>query len=532
MTTSLLSRARFLGLGLLLAACADGNASRPDAATITDAGAPSDAALPTDVGAARDVATPPDVPALPTPTLVWSACGTFDCATLTVPADYAAPAGETFSLHLKRARARDPERRLGVIVTNPGGPGGGAVSFLSGFASAVSRYTPEVRDRFDIVAFDPRGVGESTPAITCTDGNVDALRRTPWSARTPTERAARQASIDAFQRSCLDHTPRALLEHCGTLDTVEDIDLLRRALGEDALNWIGFSYGTVLGLQYARVHPDRVRAFVLDSVADPGLPDPGAQRIAGAASAEVILTHLFDVCFTDGTACPLFHAGDADAGAIATRYNRLLETVRATPLQVTGQPPLTEDELTLATFSALYQPPPATRWRTAVAAAITGDGALVAAMARDYWRSGTRLIDAHLAILAQDMDREWRTATAENWDEWVGLARVRSSRMAPMYLGFRMPLMAWPVPAAHPVPPIGPMARVPPMLVVASRHDPITLYAFGAGLVTTLDNGSHLVTYEGWGHAPSWSSSRCTATQAAAFLVDPTTAPAMTTCTD
>jgi pimeloyl-ACP methyl ester carboxylesterase len=460
----------------------------------------------------------------------WTPCSSYDCATLVVPADHAAPGGTTFSIKLKRAKAKVPADRIGVILTNPGGPGAEALGFLTGFAGALTAWTPEIRNRFDIITFDPRGIGGSEPKIVCTGGEVAPLRKTPWTVQSDADRTARQASIDAFQKSCLDKTPLELLEHCGTLDVVEDLEMIRKGLGEEKLNWVGWSYGTVIGAQYARVHPDRVRAIVLDSVADPGSSDPKAERVQGATGSEQILTQHFELCFQDGAACPLYKAGDVDAAAIGARYDALLATVRQTPLQVAGEPPVTEDELTIATFSVLYSPPPSAKWRDAVAAAMAGDGTKVAAMARSYWGQGNGLIDAHLAILAQDMAPAWKSATPADWDSWVTEARATAPRMAPQYLGFRMPMSAWPTKTDHPVPQIGALSTTPPMLVVASRHDPITPWEDSAALVTNMANGSHLVTYEGWGHAPTWSYSKCTSLLAGAFLIDPAQPPASDAC--
>ncbi|HEY8173627.1 MAG TPA: alpha/beta fold hydrolase, partial [Dehalococcoidia bacterium] len=191
--------------------------------------------------------------------LDWSACDdSLECATLDVPLDYADPAGKTIPLALARRPADDGSARIGSLLVNPGGPGASGVD-LARQADLV--FPQELLDRFDIVGFDPRGVGESD-AVDCGDRFDDYFGLDP----TPDDDAERQALIDGartFVQRCEEHSAD-ILPHVDTTSAARDMDVIRTALGEDKLTYFGFSYGTYLGATYADLFPDRVRAFALD----------------------------------------------------------------------------------------------------------------------------------------------------------------------------------------------------------------------------------------------------------------------------
>ncbi|MBO0689023.1 MAG: alpha/beta fold hydrolase, partial [Candidatus Dormibacteraeota bacterium] len=191
----------------------------------------------TDLGrlgsAARDRI--PRVSASPSPApLRWSSCGTqLECATLQVPLDYANPRGGTLGVAVARLPATDPKRRVGSLVVNPGGPGASGVDFVR---DSRSQFPQEVRDRFDIVGFDPRGVGRSEQLRCLDDRQLDAL----------VSASGRDAMVDQSRRlaeACQAAAPR-LLPHLGTVDVARDLDRLRQALGDGRLTYLGFSYGT------------------------------------------------------------------------------------------------------------------------------------------------------------------------------------------------------------------------------------------------------------------------------------------------
>ena len=185
--------------------------------------------------------------------LVWTDCGEgAECAHLEVPLDYAHPNRATIELAVLRVVARDPSVRIGSLVVNPGGPGAAG----AGVARAVAAAAPsEIRDRFDIVGFDPRGTGESSP-VRC-GAATGAFLALDFSPTSKSERAALLAGARAYSRACKKLNGQ-LLEHVSTLETARDLDLLRGALGDDKLTYLGISYGTYLGALYADRFPSHV----------------------------------------------------------------------------------------------------------------------------------------------------------------------------------------------------------------------------------------------------------------------------------
>lgn len=214
-----------------------------------------------------------DVAATAVPRLNWRPCADpsqagFQCATAKVPLNYSKPAGRKISLAVIRRPADDPARRIGSVFFNPGGPGGPGVAALPG----VTRFFPEqVRARFDLVSWDPRGVGQST-AVQCFPNPSAAARFVEGFAAVPVTKAQQKQTIAAsktFSKKCGKNNSDALLRHVSTADSARDLDRLRAAVGDSKLNYLGISYGTFLGATYANLFPKRVRAVVLDSNVNP-----------------------------------------------------------------------------------------------------------------------------------------------------------------------------------------------------------------------------------------------------------------------
>jgi pimeloyl-ACP methyl ester carboxylesterase len=207
--------------------------------------------------------------------LLWHNCdrsfyGSFQCSELAVPIDYARPADGNLNLALIEHPATGAPV-LGDIVMNPGGPGGSGVQFLESTVESSS-FPAGLADHFNLVSFDPRGVGQSDPVV-CV-GAVALVRGVLSFDPDPVTAAQVSTQVSgakAFARSCAEHTSRALLENVGTADTVRDLDRIRAALGQAKLDYLGFSYGTYLGEFYDEEYPGHVRAMVLDGVVDPAL---------------------------------------------------------------------------------------------------------------------------------------------------------------------------------------------------------------------------------------------------------------------
>ncbi len=203
--------------------------------------------------------------AAPVPTLAWRDCGGgVVCSTAAVPLDYDQPGGRTINLALAKLPATDPDRRIGALFVNPGGPGSSGVAFLFARRTALTA----LNKRFDIVGFDPRGVGASRPAIDCvSDREQDDLIASQPEA-TIENIPALLAAGDRFAAGCRAHTDPALLDHVSTADVARDLDVLRQAVGDRRLSYLGLSYGTELGAVYATLFPGRARALALDAAID------------------------------------------------------------------------------------------------------------------------------------------------------------------------------------------------------------------------------------------------------------------------
>ena len=294
--------------------------------------------------------------------IAWQTCRSgFDCGRVQVPLDHDQPGGDQISLSLIRLPASSPSRRIGSLFLNPGGPGGSGVEF----ARDIAKFMPlEIRARFDIVGFDPRGIGESTP-LRCFDTFAESVAVLPafsFPVTTEQEREQRAANR-TLAAACAEHAG-PILNHMSTADVARDLDALREAVGDSRLSYVGFSYGSILGQTYANLFPHRVRALVIDGVVDPiawttgyGAANrrlPFSTRIGSAVGSQATLDEFFRLCDLAGPDCAL--AGDASG-----RFAALAARLREKPLEIidpgTGQPfPLTYDLLISATLGALYQP--------------------------------------------------------------------------------------------------------------------------------------------------------------------------------
>ncbi|MET9950127.1 alpha/beta hydrolase [Streptomyces sp. NPDC006339] len=319
--------------------------------------------------------------------LAWRACGELECASLTVPMDYSRPGdGRTFVLPVAKAATATAGRRVGALLYNPGGPGERGVQALrDGLAEDLGR---GVRERFDIVAFDPRGVGESRPALTCRtkddeeegqEEEAPDAAAAPLYPRTAAERAAALAEARTTAEACVEASG-PLLPHVGTDDAARDLDVLRAALGERKLTYVGWSYGTSLGTSYAEQFPRRVRAMVLDGAVDPSL-DWRQRTLSQSTGFRKAVDAYADSCAdTVGAGCP-----GATPEEIRALIDRLVRRAQREPLPVDGS----EDGLDAAgvvSALALSMYTPEEQWEglsEALRAADGGDGTALAALAEE-----------------------------------------------------------------------------------------------------------------------------------------------------
>lgn len=278
---------------------------------------------------------------VPTPSVDWFDCSVVtpraECGTVRLPLDYDRPRGATTEVALLRIRAASPQRRIGTLFLNPGGPGGSGVEFAS---YAPLFLSPEILERFDVVGFDPRGVNFSAN-VRCWANFAAQAKALAGMSDTPfpltrTETSAYVSSAVAFGRAC-STTGRPLSAHMSTAQVVRDMDVLRRTFGDQALSFLGFSYGSYLGQAYANMFPGRVRAVAIDGVLDPigwaGTPanqgTPQTQRIRSGEGAAKALAEILQRCRTAGPAyCML--AGEGDPQEI---YDKLSAALKKAPLE-------------------------------------------------------------------------------------------------------------------------------------------------------------------------------------------------------
>jgi pimeloyl-ACP methyl ester carboxylesterase len=430
-------------------------------------------------------ASPPVAGTTSTHSLAWRACGDgFECGTLTVPLDEAAPVGATLGLAVVRKPARQPKSRIGTLVFNPGGPGAPGVSFLQAVAGTLPA---AIQDRFDLVAFDPAGVGKSDP-VECED-SLDPLFDQSFQPTNAAERRGLVAAVRRLATAC-EARSRALLPHVSTLDAVHDLDRLRVALGEDKLSFVGYSYGTFLGATYASTYPDRVRAFVLDGPIDPTMTARQV-ALAQARGFEHSLRDFLDDCSAH-PGCAFHQNGDA-AGA----YDALrARTARAPiPADTADGRSLNQTRFDAAVLQQLYLG--RAGWpelAAALAAAADGDASTLLGQAdafvgRDGAGRDDHALEAFWAVSCLDGPSIGGIDAAARLEQQ---AIAVAPRMGAFIVNNSLPCSVWPVP---PVAAPGELEAkgAPPILVIGTTNDPATPLAQAKALAGALQRGRLLV---------------------------------------
>jgi pimeloyl-ACP methyl ester carboxylesterase len=450
-----------------------------------------------------------DAPAEQKPSLVWTECGgALECATFEVPFDHDAPDdGRKFQIPLVRLPAADPSARIGSLLVNPGGPGGSGVNWVK---VAWVVMPQAIKNRFDLVGFDPRGQAASTPAIDCVDdlGPFLAVDTSPEDAA---EREALLAEADALAAGCAERSAE-LLPFVGTDSVIRDMDALRAALGDDKLSFMGFSYGTFLGTMYAEAYPERVRALLLDAPLDPKLA--GEEFIAGQALGfEEQLGEFLADCAAD-KACPFLSGGDP-----AAAYDALQAEIEAAPIAA-GARTLGPGEFAYGVSAALYRPSGWKQLASALALAAGGDGSELLEFADEY--AGRRndgiygnVLEVYYGVTSIDASFAEDPAVYEALTAEMALKAPRLG----VYLPYSaLPSARWPVePWRTPGPVLAEGA--PPILVVTSTRDPATPHAWGVSLAEQLSSGV-LLTREGNGHVSFLRGNTCIDQAVTDYLVD------------
>jgi pimeloyl-ACP methyl ester carboxylesterase len=444
--------------------------------------------------------------------LDWQPCDDgFQCARLLVPFDYNRPDGRRFSLPVIRLPATDPSRRIGALVVNPGGPGGSGVQYALG---ARSEFPAAVRARFDIVGFDPRGVGASEPALTCMTGpELDQYFATDDEPANAAQLAEVIRESKLYAARC-EQRSAALLPYVGTQNAARDLDVLRSALGQSQLTYLGKSYGTYLGAWYAQLFPTHVRALVLDGAVDPDTPSL-ADDITQAEGFQVAFRSFAAWCLASAP-CPLpsVNAGVTKTQALITRAN-------ATPLaSQLGDGQVADGAMLLngiaaALYSTAYWPD----LKIGLTGAFAGNGTVLVELANLLYERNpngtyTNLADADTAISC--LDRPWPHSLDAFQSAAAAAARVAPLFGAPIVWG-SLACAYWPVPA-YPLPRIR-AAGARPILVVGTLRDPATPYRQAQALAADLASGV-LLGWDGDGHTAYGEGSACVDTIVNDYLID------------
>ncbi|GAA1331668.1 alpha/beta fold hydrolase [Pseudonocardia xinjiangensis] len=436
------------------------------------------------------------------PGLVWGACPGEDnppgmqCAAIDVPVNWAQPAGRTITLELARLPGTDPSRRIGTVFAIPGGPGSPGIGELKHVASTFTA----LRERFDVVTFDPRNVIGALAPGCYQPGPVQIP------PRTADEYEAQAAQNQALMQQCRAGDPERF-DHLDSASVARDIDAVRAAMGEPQLSLIGSSYGGVPAVAYARLFPDRVRAVFLD-----GVPDHTADRAAADRlhyqQVEQRFARFADWCAT--TADCALHGEDVPAV-----WQSLVAAADRSPIPVPGKGP----EAALAGFDlkfnsmALGDTPQ--QFAAAIDLARNGDGSGFAVMPKQPMFPGGAAVHCHDG---------WGYA---NYDDYAQ-AQERAVAWSPNFSGLthflRLDCSGWPTPPVNPPAPLS-GAELPPLLGAGSPDETPTMDVLVAAVP-----GSSVIHYAGPGHVLYQSGSGCVIDHADRYLTELTVPPVGTGC--
>ncbi len=453
--------------------------------------------------------------------LDWRECrATMRCAELTVPLDYDRPDGTTLTLSVLSVPATDDDQRIGSLVVNPGGPGASGVEYA---AAAETRFGAEVRAAYDVVGFDPRGVGQSTPVSCLADDRLDAMIAADPDPETKGEAREGLRMVRELGRGCLERSG-ALARHLSTEEAARDIDVLRSALGEEHLAWFGASYGTLLGATYADLFPERVGRMVLDGAVDPTL-GPVASGLDQARGFEEALRAYVTDCLDRGDC----YLGD-DVDTALGRIRDFLDRTDASPVPAAGPRELTEGLAVLGIWLPLYNRASWPALDRGLSAALQGNGTLLLGFADQYVGRGpqgfvdnsTEAIYA-ISCLDEDVDisLEQVTRLEPRFEE-------ASPTFGRIFAFGAAACSSWPVKTGRKP---GPLTAdgAAPIVVVGTSRDPATPLAWAESLASQLSSGV-LVTRDGDGHTGYRAGNECLDDVVESYLVSAEVPDAGTAC--
>jgi pimeloyl-ACP methyl ester carboxylesterase len=485
---------------------------------------PEPSLTPSPIGVATPDATASATPSLARfydQKLTWKKCrGADECSTLTVPLDYAKPEGRTITLALLKIPARDPKRRIGSLVVNPGGPGVSGVDYAAAGGSSFGR---ELLSSFDIVGFDPRGVGLSTPLKCEGTQELDTLLASDPDPDTPAETAYSDGLLKKLVRDCLRKSG-ALVRHMSTVEVAKDVAVLRAALGDRKLSFFGASYATFIGATYAELFPGHVGRMVLDGALDPSLSSLQLGLVQ-AKGFEVALRAYVGACVDRG-GC--FLGDSVDAGT--RRIRDFLDSVEQKPLPTGGNRDLQIGNALVGVWLPLYVKSYWPILDSALKAAFGGNGAQLLTLGDMYVSRGRdgyqgNGMESIYAVNCLDHDDGVASSDLAQYEPRFLKASPTFGRV------FAYGLSActnWPVHSGRVGEPIE-AKGAPPIMVVGTTRDPATPLVWAESLARQLDSGV-LVKRDGDGHTGYGAGNSCVDGTVEAYLVEGKVPPGEVDC--
>ena len=446
--------------------------------------------------------------------LEWSSCGgPFDCTTVTAPLDWQNPTQGEIELAVIRKQA-DSGQPQGSLLTNPGGPGASGVGFIRDSVSfAVGA---DLQDAFDVIGFDPRGVGEST-AVQCFDpGDMDKyLFDIPANRRgTDAWRDELLAADKIFGQAC-EANSNGILKFINTEFAARDMDLLRAVLGDQKLNYLGYSYGTFLGATYAKLYPERVGRLVLDGAIDPSVSGADVSVTQAAGFESALRAYMADCLVTDG--CPF--AGTVDE-AMAD-LGSLFQRVDSRPMVGSDGRKLGGDTMLTAIVTPLYSQESWPSLTSMLTATLEGDP-----------NPGLQLADFYYdRVDGEYLDNSYEAFSAYNCMDYPDDSTPEQEKANDARIQKEAPTIAayWDSPdgcSVWPYPPTGIREKIAaegadPIVVVGTTNDPATPYQWSVALAEQLSSGV-LVTRVGEGHTGYNKGNSCVDEAVENYLLDGT----------
>ncbi|MFF5146078.1 alpha/beta hydrolase [Streptomyces sp. NPDC013157] len=450
--------------------------------------------------------------------------GTWQCATMKAPLDWSKPKGATIGLALIRARASgDASKRIGSLIFNFGGPGGSGVTTLPAFGTDYAA----LRTRYDLVSFDPRGVGRSDPVECENDAQLDNYFQQDATPDTSAERTQLINRTKQFNAAC-EKNSRAILPHVRTTDAARDMDLMRQVLGDTKMHYFGISYGTELGGVYAHLFPKNVGRAVFDGVVDP-TQDPEQSSLGQAKGFQLALDNFAADCTSKQTECPI---GDTPQD-VKDRIAKLLADLDRKPIPGILPRELTQSAATNGIAQSLYSKDFWEYLTEGLEEAYDGDGKILMLLSdsmngRSENGEYSNITAANIAINCADEKQRY---TADYVQQKLPEFRAASPLFGDYLAWGMVSCTDWAVPGAADHPDVSAPGAAP-ILVVGNTGDPATPYEGAQKMVDALGKGVGVeLTYRGQGHGAYDSKDKCVQGAVNGYLLEGTVPKAGTVCT-